>query len=296
MKKTIKLLFLSVCTLGALSACSEDELDPNSIFVDSEISLTPLEKYIEREYTKPYNIAILYKYVDIESNMNYNLSPATYDASVRITKLMQYLAIEPYNDVTGGKEFIRDNFPKLLNYVGSPAYNNNGTMILGTAEGGRKITLFNLNALTPARAVNKQYLLDMYFRTIHHEFAHIFHQTKPYTASFNQISGTKYVQDQWNVEYNNTTALQNGFISPYASKDANEDFVELISFYILLSEAEWDARMTTAGANGRAIINEKFDIVRNYMDVSWNIDLDELRDNIQGRLDNLASFDQTNID
>jgi len=296
MKKTIKFLFLSTFTLLAFSACSEDELDPNSIFVDSEIALTPLEKYIEREYTKPYNISILYKYVDIESNMNYNLSPATYDASVRMTKLMQYLAIEPYDEVTGSKVFIRNYFPKILNYVGSPAYNNNGTMVLGTAEGGRKITLFNLNALTPARAVDKDYLLNMYFRTIHHEFAHIFHQTKPYSASFKQISGTDYVQDQWNVEFNNTTALQAGFISPYASKDANEDFVELISFYILLTEAEWNARMTTAGANGRAIINEKFDIVRNYMDVSWGIDLDELRDNIQGRLDNLASFDQTTID
>jgi len=298
MKTTVKTLLALALTFGGLWSCSEDKLDPNSIFVDADISQTQLEKYIEREYTQPYNIGILYKYVDNESDLRYNLSPASYESAVRMTRLVKHFCIEPYDEVTGGKEFISKYFPKMLNYVGSPAYNNNGTMIIGTAEGGKKITLFNLNQL-PNRSTDVTYLLDMYFHTVYHEFAHIFHQTKPYSPSFTEISGTEYVQDQWNVEYSTATALRAGFISPYASKDANEDFVELIAFYATLSQAQWNARLAAAGANnapGRAIIEQKFDIVRNYMDVSWGIDLDALRDNIQDRLANLSTFDQTNID
>jgi len=269
--------------MGTAWSCSEEKLDPNSIFVDNDITLTELEKYIEREFTKPYNIAVLYKYVDNETNMAYNLSPASYESSVRMTRLIQYLALGPYDDVTGSKAFMAKYFPKLLNYIGSPAYNNNGTMIIGTAEGGKKISMFNLNAL-PANATNADYLREMYFHTVHHEFGHILHQTKPYSPSFTEISGTDYVQDSWNEEYKTlTAALQDGFISPYSSKDSNEDFVENIAFYITLSPTEWNARMTAAGAQGRAILQQKIDIIKTYMDVSWNIDLDALRDNIQDR-------------
>jgi len=298
MKTTVNILLAVALTAGAIWSCSEDKLDPNSIFVDSDISQTQLEKYIEREFTKPYNIAILYKYVDNETNMSYNLSPATYESSVRMTRLMQYLALEPYDEVTGSKAFMAKYFPKMLNYIGSPAYNNNGTMIIGTAEGGKKITMFNLNAL-PANATDPGYLRRMYFHTVHHEFGHILHQTKPYSPSFTEISGAGYVQDSWNVEYpanDLASALQDGFISQYASKDSNEDFVENIAFYITLSPAEWNARITAGGAQGGAILQQKIDLVKNYMDVSWGIDLDALRDNIQSRLANLSTFDQTNID
>lgn len=295
MKKIVnKIYILGLITSGVLSACSEEKLDPTSVFVDSEIKLNQLDSYISREFTKPYNIAILYKYVDMESDMRYNLSPASYETSVRTTRLIQHLCIEPYNEVTGSTEFIASYFPKILNYVGSPAYNNNGTILLGTAEGGRKITMFDLNNL-PRRSQDIDYLINRYFHTIHHEFAHIFHQTKPYTPAFNQISGTRYIQDQWNVEFNNTTALQAGFISPYASKDADEDFVELLSFYITLRPNQWNARLTTAGTSGARIIGQKIEIVRAYMKDSWNIDIDVLRDNILGRLENFSSFDQTNI-
>ncbi len=296
MKKIVnKIFILGIVTSGLLSACSEEKLDPTSIFVDSEIELNVLDNYISTEFTTPYNIAILYKYIDMESDMRYNLSPASYEASVRTTRLIQYLAIEPYNEVTGSTEFISRYFPKILNYIGSPAYNNNGTVVLGTAEGGRKITMFDLNRL-PQNAGNVDYLVDRYFHTIHHEFAHIFHQTKPFTPAFNQISGNRYVQDQWNVEFSNTTALQAGFISPYASKDPNEDFVEILSFYITLTPAAWSQRMTTAGTSGSSLIEQKLEIIRSYMQDSWDIDIDVLRDNILGRLENFSSFDQTNIE
>lgn len=50
-------------------------------------------------------------------------------------------------------------------------------MVLGTAEGGMKITLYNVNDINPDQ-IDINLLNDYYFQTMHHEFAHILHQTK----------------------------------------------------------------------------------------------------------------------
>lgn len=50
-------------------------------------------------------------------------------------------------------------------------------MVLGTAEGGMKITLYNVNDINPDK-IDINLLNEYYFQTMHHEFAHILHQTK----------------------------------------------------------------------------------------------------------------------
>ncbi|MFD2598035.1 putative zinc-binding metallopeptidase [Sphingobacterium corticis] len=298
MKFTIKNIMLLALAISVTSSCSDEQLDPNSVFVDSPIELTAMDRYIEREYTKPYNISLLYKYVDMESNMNFTLTPASLENSIRLARIIKYLAIDPYDELMGNKEFIGTYFPKVLNFIGSNAYNNNGTRIIGTAEGGRKITMFNVNSIG-GMANNVATIQSEYIHTIHHEFAHIFHQTKPYSPTFNQISAANYIQDQWNVEFPGTAAglqaaLTKGFISQYASKDPDEDFVELIAFYVNLTPAQWEARLASAGT-GRAIIEQKFDIVRNYLQVSWNFNITNLRTIVQRNIANFGSFDQLNI-
>ncbi|MBD1420439.1 zinc-binding metallopeptidase [Sphingobacterium chuzhouense] len=290
-KKLNVLLFSSLL----LFSCSEDSLDPDSIFVDQEIDRNELDNYIEETYTEDYNIAIVYKFVEPESDYNYNLSPARYESAVRMTKLLYYLGIEPYDKITGSKEFIRAYFPKLLNYIGSPAYRNNGTFVLGTAEGGIKITLYALNDLTAATSTNIPFLNYYYFHTMHHEFAHILHQTKDYPSSFREITGSGYVADAWSDVYDDDSAVADGFISAYASKEANEDFVETYSFYITLSPQEWEARISSGGEAGQEIIEAKLDIVRTYFLNTWDIDLDELRDEILARQAALPDFDQTSL-
>src|SRR5690606_19143161 len=231
----ISILFLAV---GMACSCSEDKLDPESILVDLDIEQNELDNYIQNQFTDDYNISIVYKFVEPESDYDYNLSPANYESAVRITRLLHYLGIEPYDRIVGNKDFIRAYFPKLLNYIGSPAYRNNGTMVLGTAEGGVKITLYALNQLTEERSTNVAFLNRYYFHTMHHEFAHILHQNKDYPASFREISGSGYVGDAWNDVYEGDDvagAAADGFISPYASKEANEDFVETYSYYITLT-------------------------------------------------------------
>jgi len=279
-----------------LFSCSEDKLEQESIFVDKNVDKNELDKYIEKTYTNDYNIAILYKFVEKESDLDYNLSPASYESSVRMSKLLFHLGIEPYDKITGSKKFIKSYFPKLLNYIGSPAYRNNGTFVLGTAEGGVKITLYLLNKLDENTGKDVKFLNYYYFHTMHHEFAHILHQTKGYPASFEQITGSGYVGDSWNDIYtNDKSAAEVGFISPYASKEPNEDFVETYSYYITLSPTEWNQRIGSGGEAGKALIEAKLDIVRTYFQNIWNIDLDELRDEILARQADLANFDQTSL-
>lgn len=294
--------FQFICLLFLLSgtvfiSCKKEKLNPNSVITDPAASdSTALDKYILREFVTPYNISILYKYVDAESDMNYNLSPANDESAIRMTRLTQYLGIGPYDAVTGSKEFIRSYFPKMLNYIGSPAYNNNGTIVLGTAEGGRKINMFNLNKLTAGNAFNVAYLNDKYFHTMHHEFGHILNQLKPYPNSFREISGGKYVQDSWNDKYpSDFDAINDGFISAYASKEDSEDFVEMASFYITMSAKDWEDRISRGSGEGKDILQRKIDIVKKYYEESWNISLDSLRSEILKRQASLKDFDQLDI-
>lgn len=284
-----------------MSACSkEDKLNSQSVFVDSKIPKNPLDNYILNNYTKPYNISILYKFVDKESDMAYNIVPATYDGSIRLTKLMLYSVIESYDKITGSKEFVKNNFPKLITYSGSVPVNNNGTIILGTAEAGRKVSLYNLLEMSEVNGKSAAFLNYWFFKTIHHEFQHILNQNKPYPSNFKEITGTTYVEDEWSTQYPASDpglAVSAGFISSYASKADTEDFAELYSFYVTRSQADFDAMLNVAGstAAGRALILSKLAIVKNYMKSSWGIDMDLLRTEVLDRYSKLSAFDQTTI-
>ncbi|WP_286709941.1 MULTISPECIES: zinc-binding metallopeptidase [Sphingobacterium] len=297
-------LFMLLASCGVLfSACNkEDKLNPNSVFVDSPIPKNALDNYLYKNYILPYNVEILYKYVDKESDMSYRLVPAPFESSIRLSKLMLYLVMEPYSEVTGGKEFLKNNFPKLITFTGSAPIQTNGVMILGTAESGTKVSLYNLLELNETSGKNPAFLTGRFFKTVHHEFQHILNQNKPYPSNFKEITGTGYVEDDWNAKYPNTTAgigaaIAAGFISPYASKADTEDFAELYSFYVTRSQADFDAMLNVENstAAGRALILSKLAIVKNYMKSEWGIDMDLLRANILARYPNLSTFDQTTL-
>lgn len=256
MKKNLIYLLFSVTLLcAALTACSDnDDLDSTSVVRPTTTEQNDLDRWLKRNYVETYNIQLKYRFEDIESSMGYYLTPASYKQSVAMAKLVRHMCLEAYDEITGSTDFIKAYFPKILFLVGSYAYKTNGAMVLGTAEAGAKITLYNLDNLNP-KTVNAK---TAYFKTIHHEFGHILNQTKPYPTDFAEISGPDYVQDQCFEIYKTTeSALQKGFISPYASKADSEDFVELIALYVNRSAEEWEEMLTTAGDTGRPKIEAK---------------------------------------
>ncbi|MBQ9640151.1 MAG: putative zinc-binding metallopeptidase [Bacteroidaceae bacterium] len=267
--------------LASFSSCSKEELDPQSIITVDKVDYTPFDYWLQRNYVAPYNIEFKYRYDDKESDMDYYTIPARYDASVILAHLVKYLCIEAYDEVAG-IEFTRSYFPKMIFTIGEWEYRNNGTFILGTAEGGRKILLSGTNYVEQYMG-NADDLNEYYLRTIHHEFTHILNQTKDYPADFKLITGSSYVADSWSEIGLVDGYLQRGFITAYAQHSDVEDFAEMLSMYICNSESVWDGYMAQAGSTGSQLLAAKLDMVRDYMMTAFNTDIDKLRAAIQRR-------------
>jgi substrate import-associated zinc metallohydrolase lipoprotein len=286
MKKSLTYI-LVVLMATCFYACSEDSLSSESVIKVDQRKQNEFDLWLAKTYTKEYNLDFKYRLEDNESDKKYALVPADYNQSIRMANLVKYLCLDAYNEVTGSTIFMKKYFPKMIQLVGSAAYLNNGTRVLGTAEGGLKITLYEINSLDPT---DVEQLNENYFRTIHHEFFHILHQTIAYSADFAKITATTYVNDSWSKK-SSSDALKAGFITPYASKEANEDFVELVANYITHTQAEWDKSLATAGTTGKPIIDQKFTIVYNYTKTTWGIDLNALREVILRRSAAVGTLD-----
>ena len=272
------LLVLTVSLLFA--SCNQDtDIDyNNSIFTEeNEPEESAFDKWVISNYTNPYNILLKYRMEDKESDMTHVLVPATYEKSVVLAKIVKHVWLEAYDETTGNPNFLRHYVPKILHFIGSPAYEDNGTMVVGTAEGGMKITLYNVNDIDPEN-IDVNMLNEYYFQTMHHEFAHILHQTKNFDPSFERITENSYVGSDWYIKTDPVTgvstsrsdsdAWKEGFVTAYAMSEPREDFVENIA---------------------RALIERKFDIVYDYMLQTWGIDLDRLRQVVLRRQGEIAN-------
>ena len=241
------LLLVAVASM-ALSSCSEDKLGP-TIFPDVDETLDPssysyqLDKFLKENYLDKYNLTFLYKMPDVSTNMNYNLVPAQYDKSVDLAVLCKHLWFDVYDKV-GGTDFLKEFGPRILLMVGSPAMNSDGTATVGLAEGGIKITLFNLNAMNVNDFMSMN---NDYFHTMHHEFTHILHQTKTYPSEFNTISVGKYDATNWTGRGNEVCSK--GFVTNYASSEYREDYAEVTACYIVYTDAQW-ARLMELASRG----------------------------------------------
>lgn len=303
MRKNIALIVpLLLLTLG-FTACSEDELNKESVIVVDSYEQNAFDKWLEANYVRPYNIDFKYRYEEIESDFNYYTVPADMQESIKMAHILKHLCIDTYNEVADdGVVFTRSYFPKEFFLIGVWEYRNNGTYILGTAEAGKKVLLAGINFLS--NVLNGTYdrsrsvadgINYYYVKTIHHEFTHILNQTKDYPADFKLVTGSGYVADSWSdAPYNNSEVyLKRGFISDYAQHSDTEDFAEMMSIYITNTAEWWERQLEIADdfyaddpkqtKTGRELIEAKLDIVRTYMQEMWGIDMDKARDVIQRR-------------
>ena len=295
MKKYI-LSLLAIAAIAATS-CQRDVLNPESVIKDSTVEMNAFDFWLEANFLRPYNIEFKYRFAMNESDMGYWTVPADYEASIIYAHLVKYLCIDTYDEIAG-LEFTRSYFPKMFFLIGTWEYKNNGSIVLGTAEAGKKIMLSGVNELPLVLdyyegAELSEYLNHYYIKTIHHEFTHILNQTKTYPETYGQISANDYVGDAcfdtdqyWRGR---------GFITDYAQSEHREDFAEMVSEYITHDAAWWQEQLTAAhnettevrkqnpdAEYGDVIIQSKLDIVVTYMQDQWGIDIDELRD-ILGR-------------
>lgn len=232
-------------TLAALamvsSSCSEEKLGP-SIFPEVSDDVDPssysykFDTWVNQTFRDVYNLDFKYRMEDVEADMDYNLVPATFDNARDLCLLTNYLWFETYRE-HAGIDFLKSYGPRILHLIGSPAYNpNTGTEILGLAEGGLKVTLYKVNELDLG---NINQLNEYFFRTMHHEFGHILHQTKSYPTEFNLLSTGRYDNGSWqNKQIGYVASL--GFITPYASSENREDFAETIANYLTRTDEQME--------------------------------------------------------
>ena len=286
MKRLAYILTAMLAAFPFLVSCQQDNPDrEHSIIVVNKKDRTPFDDWLDTYFVHPYNIQFKYRYQMDESTLSYTSIPADYHAAIMMAHIVKFMCIDTYDEVAG-IDFTRRYFPKMFFLMGEWEYKNNGTMILGTAESGRKIKLAGINYL-PGYSRDPDQLNHYYLKTIHHEFTHILNQTKDFPVKFSQITPESYVTDSWNDT--DSDYLKRGFISKYSQHSDREDFAEMMSMYITNSPERWESWLNTAGDSGRSSLESKLDIVRDYMDNSFGIDLDELRSVILRREGELAS-------
>lgn len=288
MKKTYIVFALLAMVFGLLTSCSEEKLNSHTIFPDVTDKPDHLEEWIADNYLLPYNVDFQYKLDEIETDRKHNLVPADSAKSAKLAIIIKYMWFDAYNEVVG-QSFIKENSPRVLMLLGNPAYNSNGTETLATAEGGYKVTLYRVNSLTNKLLRDYKTLNYLFFHTMHHEFTHILNQRKPYDTAFDLITPSTYISGEW-YQHSDEECLKEGFITNYARSEPREDFAELMSIYITDTPEQWNDRLKEAGTKGAELINQKITFVKAYMQNSWNVNLDQLRDVILRRGESLSSL------
>ncbi len=279
------LIYLCMFLLpGAWVSCSNDdnEVDKNnSIFEDTgeDAEMNEFDQWLLENYVYPYNIEVKYRLDDNETDVDYDLVPAEYDKAFALARIVKYVWMEAYDEIWG-IETTRTYVPKVIQMIGNVAYTESG-MILGQAEQGMKVMLYMVNGLD-VNNLDMDMMNEFYFKTMHHEFTHILNQTKAYDPAYDRITEADYIGSDW-YQMQDEEARQKGFISAYAMDRGSEDFAEMVSIYVTNTADTWEAFMQQAGETGRPILEQKFEIVYNYMRDSWGVDLDELREVVQRR-------------
>ncbi len=288
---TLQFLFLAL-SIVLLSGCEREEtLQPRSIFENGqEESTTELDQFLKTEFRDPYGCVIHYKFVDKFIDPSKSATPPRLDVVRPIAELIKQAWIEPYNKASDqGEEFLRTYFPAEIVILGSPLFNNNGTITLGIADSGVRVTLTQANQY----ALGNTAWIQQTFRTLHHEFTHIIDQNFKFDIeAFYRISEDNYTSSGTWFTLEDEDALVRGMVTPYATSAPEEDFAETLSYMITTDPAEFEATYLTlidcsdpaAPANcaeineGKARIQQKYDVIIKYMKNDVGIDVSILRD------------------
>lgn len=283
-------LLLSV---GAISSCSKDTPSGTTIFPTTPVARNTFERWLLKNYTNPYNIDFQYKLKDGETDLTYNLVPADSAKTAKLAMITKFLWFDAYNEVVG-PDFLKESAPRIIVAVGSSAYTRQRTEVVGSAEGGYKVTLNKINALTDELLHDYSAMTEYYFHTMHHEFTHILNQRKPYNPAFDLVTQSGYVSGNW-LNVSTRDARRAGFVSPYAMMNGAEDFAEMLSFYVTYTPQAWQAILDEAGTRGANLINQKLTLIKEYTQSSWGLDLDQLRDVVIRRGGQVATLDLSKL-
>ena len=271
LNKYKKLVLLSAVVL--LGSCAGDEPLKDSQLDLSTPPKTALDNWIDTNYLLPYNINVQYKWNPNAVDNNRFLYPPIQAKVQPVLEIVQKIWLESYKAVAG-PNFVKNIAPREFVLVGGVNLNTTGTITLGLAEGGKRITFFETDNVDKKNRAN----IKRFLRTIQHEYIHILNQTKPFDEkSMATITPTGYSSAWYNTS--DAVALEEGFLTAYAKSNINEDFAETAATILVSSKAEYAAILAAiVSPVARASIKSKEAIVVKYYKDAFNIDLYKLRD------------------
>lgn len=309
MKKNILFaLLLSVC----FASCEKTE-EINYVPETVAQSTDAIDQYLQENFQDKYGCAIRWKWVDKYVDINYVVAPTIRQYVIPTGDMIRKFWIEPFIlESKASGDFIRKHFPPEIVFVGSELRNADGTRTLGYADAGVRITLTELNNFDLTK---KEWVIQQ-LHTIHHEFSHIIHQTYKMPNGFNEITQNNYTGQAWDDIYvhaetelnkngvqdptrqqvdsvSQNMAIQKGMLTPYGTSSEFEDFAEIVSLYLLTNAAEFDQTYILPDPkrpfldNGKSLITKKVNMVKEYYETNFSIDLTHLRDIILQRLNTI---------
>ena len=274
----MKKLYIAAVLALSLAACNNKEnLSSESVLKPRTTAKTALDTYIYNNFQQPYNIMVTYNYIDADFEMGKYLYPPTESKVQPMLEIVKKVWIDSYTQVAG-QNFIKSVAPRQISLIGGYNVNPSGTITLGFADSGMKITLFNVDQLD----VTQHEATRQYFHTIQHEYCHIINQRKPYSEEYGKITPSDYTANWYNVGL--ADANKKGFITPYSMLNDIEDFAEMTSGMLSMSKTAWDAKINAIPEEGRKLIRKKEEFVVSYFKSEWNIDLYRLQEVVENQM------------
>lgn len=265
-------IMLVLCALS----CKKDEALPSTPIVGlggETWTKGPLDFWMDKNFVEPYNIEVKYKWDPYELNYAKNLVPVLESRVEPVMTAVRDIYIKPYEEVAGN-DFIKKYSPKLFQLAGSAEYNSDGTIVLGQAEGGRKIVLMVVNQFDKKNVAEVKRMLH----TIHHEFAHILHQIRAYPVEWKGLN-----PDRITATWFNSTDLEantQGLVTAYAKASPDEDFVETAAVLLVEGQAYFDDIVNDffVPEASKKILRQKEAIIVDYYQRVYHIDFRKLQE------------------
>lgn len=303
MKNIIKVTKATIL-LGLLGflliQCSKEDNVKYERPASAKESTHPNDVFLKEKMLKPYGTSVRWRWNNRFIKPSQKAVPVASKYVIPVTKLVNYLWIGAYESQGAkGKEFIKKLFPTELQYIGSYIYED-GSILLGYAEGGARITLLNLNSYD---LTSRDWLTNPgggILATVHHEFSHLVHQNHGLPAGFNKIS-EKYLGNGWKNDVSLDDAIGMGMVRNYGTLNEFEDFCEVVSHFLTLPKATFEERfinqkncssLTSANAiakcqklnKGRKKIAQKLDLIIKFYKSKFGFDLVAVRDALENRI------------
>ncbi len=278
-KYTNKILILTLLTSVFFFGCTDKEepITPSNEALFPELNKSEYDIKLEKMYAK-YNLRVEYRYKkNLLPSDWYAIAPIKEELIIPFSEFLLDYWIKPM-ELSSSESFIRQHMVKKIVLIGSKAFNKDGSVTLGTAEGGSLIRFTECNDFT---LTDKSWLRRV-LNVAYHEYGHILHMNFILPDEYREVTPNNYTRNGWQTVNTNEKALKRGMISGYGTKSVHEDFVELFSRYITLSEKDLayffeeesmdgindpvKIKEITERNEGRKLLEQKLNILKRFLE------------------------------